>query len=963
MKLRKLANLILVASLVVATGVGVAGFLIWQHTKSSLVEVDTLAKERDRAYRIDIAIRYLIQMRLDLEVLRGVAHESGRLAALLEDEPHPEAHTALLHLEEIETLANNALAVLEGRPDDASIPQRLAPVSGQMRIHETGALDALNRIIEDRNREIVATLQYSLGMLILIALVVALLGCLVFWAFYRRIRRPLRNVAEGVRRFGEGDESVRIAVNGHDELSDVARLFNQAMDQRAAYQLQLQERIKEQRCLYRVLELTTDENLSVAEVCREIAQLIPAHMLHEDAAMARVSCEVETFFSSNWAEPRASMSSPIRIDGKELGHVEVGYARELPDQPGGEGPFLAEERTLLDSIAMHLARMLQDRKLRDALARSQRLQAVGSLTGGIAHDFNNLLTVIQGNAELLCDMYSDHDAEAAELAGMIDSAARRGAELTHRLLAFARRQALEPRSIGINALIEDMRGLLQRTLGAHVALELKLGDDLWPALVDPAQLETALLNLVVNARDAMPESGWLTLETANVTLDADFAEARHEVTPGDYVRVAVSDTGTGMTPEVLERAFEPFFTTKPKDRGTGLGLSMVYGFVKQSSGHVAVYSEPGEGTTVRLYLPRAGAAEEVAEKPEIASMPRGEASVLLVEDDDLVRRYTHDQLAALGYRVQSAADGFEAKTILESDAPFDLLLTDIVMPGGMSGRDLARIAVELRPELKVLYMSGYTENAIVHHGRLDPGVSLLSKPFRRADLARKVHEGWRATIPGARRENMNKTAENDNEKRLLIVDDDEMVGRTLQNIARRQGFEVRFTCDAERFLELVEEWKPGVLAIDLVMPGMDGIEVLRRLGDQGASACVIVTSGVGHRVLDAAVRSAREHGLQIAGMLPKPFSVGDVARLLDQCQVAGSAEPAPRKEASQTCPVVDEALLVEALDNDQFHVEYQPKVRCADGSLAGFEALARWHHPELGPIPPDHFIPSPSAPS
>lgn len=203
---------------------------------------------------------------------------------------------------------------------------------------------------------------------------------------------------------------------------------------------------------------------------------------------------------------------------------------------------------------------------------------------------------------------------------------------------------------------------------------------------------------------------------------------------------------------------------------------------------------------------------------------------------------------------------------------------------------------------------------------------------------------------------MNKTAENDNEKRLLIVDDDEMVGRTLQSIARRQGFEVRFTCDAEKFLELVEQWKPGVLAIDLVMPRMDGIEVLRRLGDQGASACVIITSGVGHRVLDAAVRSAREHGLHIAGMLPKPFSVGDVARLLDQCQVAGSAEPAPREEASQTCPVVDEALLVEALDNDQFHVEYQPKVRCADGSLAGFEALARWRHPELGPIPPDHFI-------
>ena len=204
--------------------------------------------------------------------------------------------------------------------------------------------------------------------------------------------------------------------------------------------------------------------------------------------------------------------------------------------------------------------------------------------------------------------------------------------------------------------------------------------------------------------------------------------------------------------------------------------------------------------------------------------------------------------------------------------------------------------------------------------------------------------------------NSNTPAENDNEKRLLIVDDDEMVGHTLQSIARRQGFEVRFTCDAERFLELVEQWNPGVLAIDLVMPGLDGIEVLRRLGEKGASAFVIITSGVGQRVLDAAVRSAREHGLHIAGMLPKPFSVGDVARLLDQCDISGSNGPAPRKEAPETCPVVDEALLLEALDRDQFHVEYQPKVRCADGSLAGFEALARWHHPELGPIPPGHFI-------
>ncbi|MDZ7685376.1 MAG: ATP-binding protein [Gammaproteobacteria bacterium] len=688
---------------------------------------------------LTLAIRYLNQVRPEPDILRGLVQQSRHLATLLENEPHSETPVARLHLNEIDTLASSVLTELETGTDPSA--PHLAPLTDQLRIHETGALDAINLIIDDHQREIVATLRQSLVLLIAMAMVVAAVGCLGFWLFIRRILHPLHQFADGVRRFGDAEDSLRISVDSDDELGDIARLFNQAIDQRGAYQQKLRERIKEQHCLYRVLELTTDDKRTVADACHETAQLIPPGLLHEDAAMARIRHGEETFSSRHWTEPVAAcIDSPIRVRGNVVGRVEAAYSRALPDQPGGEGPFLAEERALLDSIAMHLARMLQDRKVREELARNQRLQAVGELTGGIAHDFNNLLTVIQGNAEALEELHHDRDDETVELAEMIETAAQRAAELTRRLLAFSRRQALEPRSTDINQLIKEMQGLLKRTLGEHVEAEFAFDTGLWPALIDPAQLETALLNLIVNARDAMAGGGKLTIETRNVELDADYAALRTEVTPGDYVLVAVSDTGGGIAPELLERVFEPFFTTKTEAHGTGLGLSMVHGFVNQSGGHVAVYSEPDEGTTVRLYLPRAETEAEPLKKPELDAMPGGDANVLLVEDDALVRRYTCDQLIILGYQVQTAVDGREAKAMLESSEPIDVLLTDVVMPGGISGHELARLAVALRPGLKVLYMSGYTENAIVHHGRLDPGVALLSKPFRRADLARKMRE-------------------------------------------------------------------------------------------------------------------------------------------------------------------------------------------------------------------------------
>jgi two-component system cell cycle sensor histidine kinase/response regulator CckA len=381
------------------------------------------------------------------------------------------------------------------------------------------------------------------------------------------------------------------------------------------------------------------------------------------------------------------------------------------------------------------------KRLEEMLRQAQKMEAVGQLTGGLAHDFNNLLTIIVGSLELLLT-HSEVDARAQEMGQSALRASLRGAELTRQLLAFSRRQSLETRHFDLNELVAGTTELLRRTLGEDTEIELHLGADVWPALADPTQLEAALTNLAVNARDAMPKGGRLTIETANKSLDAVYAARNVEVTPGEYVMLAVSDTGTGMPPEILDRVFEPFFTTKEAGKGTGLGLSMVYGFAKQSGGHIKIYSEVGRGTTVRLYLPR-GAADQkslTADPPENVGDVAAGATILVVEDDADVRSVAINQLMALGYRVMEAKDGKVALALLGQDQSVDLLFTDVVMPGGMSGPDLAREARTIRPALKILFTSGYAEAAVGRGGQISEYGRLLAKPYLIGDLARKVRE-------------------------------------------------------------------------------------------------------------------------------------------------------------------------------------------------------------------------------
>jgi PAS domain S-box-containing protein len=464
-------------------------------------------------------------------------------------------------------------------------------------------------------------------------------------------------------------------------------------------------------------------------------------------------------FSRFYLPEEAAMGIPGRLLEKATaeGHVEAEAWRvrkdgsrfwanviitALRDTDGNLRGFAKVTRDITERRQQELA--LEQH--RAALAQLQKMEALGQLTGGVAHDFNNLLTTILGSVELLQRSGQPDEERTARLLGAVQRAGEQGASLTNRLLAFSRRQALSPQVVDANRLVGSISEILRRTLGESIAVETVLAAGLWGTLVDPNQLENAVLNLAINARDAMPEGGKLTIETGNTYLDDEYAAAHNEVTPGQYVLIALSDTGQGMSEEIMAHAFEPFYTTKPEGRGTGLGLSQVYGFVKQSGGHIKLYSEPGCGTTVKIYLPRSAATGDVetsVNRSKPVATSQGE-SVLVVEDDPGVRMYSAEALTTLGYDVLQAPDGHAALRLLENNPQIALLFTDVGLPG-LNGRQLAEEAKHRLPDLRVLYTTAYARNAIVHHGILDAGVDLLPKPFTVEALGRKLQQMLRSS--------------------------------------------------------------------------------------------------------------------------------------------------------------------------------------------------------------------------
>jgi PAS domain S-box-containing protein len=467
------------------------------------------------------------------------------------------------------------------------------------------------------------------------------------------------------------------------------------------------------------------------------------------------------------AVPVVSRTGEV-IGGLFFGHADVGVFTERSER--GLAGLAAEAAVAIDNVRLAQAaqneirerkraqeelqqlnatleqqvreRTEQLRRNEEALRQSQKMEAIGQLTGGVAHDFNNLLQVIIGNIDTLQRNLPNESARLQRSARNAMTGAQRAAALTQRLLAFSRRQPLDPKPIDVNVLVNGMSELIHRTLGETIAVETVLGAGLWRIEADPNELEAGILNLAVNARDAMPNGGRLTLETGNAHIDESYVLTHREVVPGQYVVISVTDTGSGMDAETVEQAFEPFFTTKPVGKGTGLGLSQVYGFVKQSGGHVKIYSEVGHGTTVKLYLPRltAEAAADSENADDLLPEAALEETVLVLEDDEDVRNYSVEILRELGYRVLEAHDGPAALRVLDQHARVDLLFTDVVLPGGMTGAQVAAQARALRPKLKVLFTTGYARNAIIHHGRLDKGVQLITKPFSFNDLAAKIRD-------------------------------------------------------------------------------------------------------------------------------------------------------------------------------------------------------------------------------
>ena len=472
-----------------------------------------------------------------------------------------------------------------------------------------------------------------------------------------------------------------------------------------------------------------------------------------------------------------------------------------------------------------------------ALQQAQKMETIGKLTGGVAHDFNNLLQVISGNLQLLA---KDVEAQprAAQRVENAMAGVTRGAKLASYLLAFGRRQALAPRVVKVGALIAAMEDMLRRSLGEAIEIETVVSGGLWNTLVDPAQVENALLNLAINARDAMDGQGKLTIEVGNAMLDDLYVASHADVSAGQYVLLAVSDTGSGMTPEVLAHAFDPFFSTKAEGKGTGLGLSMVYGFVKQSGGHVKIYSEPGHGTTVKIYLPRSMENEDAPVAPLNLVFEGGTETILVAEDDEQVRATVVDLLTDLGYRVLKAGDAASALTVIDSGIAIDLLFTDVVMPGPLRSPDLARKARERLPQLAVLFTSGYTENAIVHGGRLDAGVELLGKPYTREALAKKIRhvlanqkqrevrlpvQAAPQLAPSASASvSESASASAPGVLRVMLVEDDSAVGEITFEMLKLLGHSVAYHESGQAALEALAHSRFDVLITDVGLPGLPG---------------------------------------------------------------------------------------------------------------------------------------------
>ena len=538
------------------------------------------------------------------------------------------------------------------------------------------------------------------------------------------------------------------------------------------------------------------------------------------------------------AQPIFDETRPDGSDGSAGGVGAGGVLRRL--NVGGRDLEIQQNEMPGGGFITTLFDVTQRLRAESMLQQAQKMEAIGQLTGGVAHDFNNLLQVIMGNLNILAREMQGNEPALRRIRNAL-LGADRGASLTRHLLAFSRRQPLSPVPLNLGRLIREMTDMLRRSLGEHVQIETIVAGGLWNTLVDPSQVENAILNMAINARDAMPEGGKLTIEAGNAYLDGSYAAEHMEVAAGQYVMLALTDTGTGMTADIMAHAFDPFFTTKEEGRGTGLGLSMVWGFVKQSGGHVKIYSELGQGTTIKVYLPREIRPEERAPLSYDHSILGGRERVLVVEDDEQVRHAVVEMMTQLGYHAITAEDGDRALVLLHGGTVVDLLFTDVVIPGEVGSRELARRAKAILPGLKVLYTSGYTENAVIHHGRLDPGVELLSKPYPIEELARKIRAvldaGKVATGPAV-------AAAKRGPRRVLVVEDDALVRVAAVESLADLGLAAEEAETGRQALGvLAAHGDIDLLITDVGLPDIDGHDLVAEARKLRPSLKIILASG------------------------------------------------------------------------------------------------------------------------
>lgn len=757
MKLVQISRIFIVAcllGLVFLVGLGTWGF---HQVEAKRAELAALGKIKHKIDALSVGSDNLLIFRADdafwqvfLQDAREIQHQLGQL-----EKGKFNAQMAIRHIDQLIKSLEDAYYTLPDETDQIAndftlnplaLPLRSRLLINQVADHGIAIESSIDQLVQESQSIIQSHINRILFTFMISTLVFAVMCVLAFSLIHQRIARPTRNLIETIHKISANETQARAEVNGHDEMAELAMAFNTLLDQKDRSNAQILEQQSE-----------LSQQAYLMEIAGRITRFggwsadMRANKIKWSNMVARIHGKPNGF--SPTLEEGLSFYIPehqSQIRELFLACYEQGipYDAELQIiNASGEPVWIrtsgeALRNNLGEIIGVHGAfQDISERvELENRLRQSQKLEAVGQLTGGVAHDFNNLLTVVIGNAQILTESI-DKDNKLYPLAEMILQAGYRGAELTRSLLAFARKQPLDPRAVDIKQLMERLWPLLERALGGEISLRLITDEHLRRIMVDPGQFENALLNLALNAKDAMPDGGQLMIEIQNTHLPDKYAR-NHDISAGDYVVVAISDSGCGIPSDQIDKVFEPFYTTKSKDKGTGLGLAMVYGFIKQSNGHVNIYSEPGQGTTVRLYLPVAVEKLSVSVEQTMlqSEPPMGHERILVVEDDKLVREYVVSQLTALGYAVLSAADGKQALAVIESDQQIDLLLTDVILPDGLNGRKIAEKALQLRPELRVLYTSGYTENSIVHHGRLDPGVLLLSKPYSREQLAHKVRQ-------------------------------------------------------------------------------------------------------------------------------------------------------------------------------------------------------------------------------